>query len=132
MIVFKPSSLLVAASDLRTAQQIAHSLVQLHPALGNPSSDFAIEVGIAAGDLSSMFGARFGARDAAMQRLVLDHVLVSLLAIREKIDTLGEMSQSQSRNFQAAMDRLSKFSATLSRIVSSTSSAADAITRNLK
>ncbi len=53
-------------------------------------------------------------------------------AIKNKLDTLGEMGEMESLRLQMAMDRLSKLMATLSNVLKKSSETASAVTQNIK
>jgi hypothetical protein len=56
----------------------------------------------------------------------------SIGTLKQQLDSMSELGETESLRLQMAMDRLSKLMTTLSNVLKKISDTADAITRNLK
>jgi hypothetical protein len=75
------------------------------------------------------FAAELAAENLSNQ---LDQIARDLVALRSGLDSMSELSETESLRLQMTMDRVSKLMTTLSNVMKKISGTAEQITQNLK
>ena len=133
MIVgFGATRLQLNAVDAMAAKQVARALVSINPKLADASSDLVTEVGNSAAPLSSLFLSRFADHDLTIQSVALIHVILELMSLRDRRDSLSELGEQDQLRLQMVMDRLAKLYTTLSNLMKKISETAQSIVQNMK